>query len=62
MLAVANGRYKATIQLLREMGANIEAVDGKGRTPLSIAIEMGRGLVQLLLDKGDSLNFPPAAL
>ncbi|QLI67824.1 Ankyrin-1 [Metarhizium brunneum] len=42
-------RYNATLELLLKKGANIEAKDEKGQTPVSLAAKKGyRGVIELL--------------
>ncbi|KAK3366315.1 ankyrin repeat-containing domain protein, partial [Lasiosphaeria ovina] len=49
--------YKAVVELLLEKGADIEAVDSDGRTPLYIAAERGHeAVVKLLLEKGANIE------
>lgn len=57
VLAVAWG-HKDTASFLIQHGANIEAADGNGRTPLLLAVEdhRGLGLSELLIGAGSYVN------
>lgn len=56
IIAVKKGDYEATNRLIME-GANINAIDGSGNTPLHIAVEKDSlQLVKLLVQKGAGLE------
>ncbi|KAL7944985.1 hypothetical protein V8C42DRAFT_358085 [Trichoderma barbatum] len=47
----------ATVERLLEDGADIEMIDGSGRTPLWCAVQIGRrDVIQVLLDKGADID------
>jgi ankyrin repeat protein len=56
MLATKNG-HTDIVQSLLNNGANVNAIDNKGRTALILASENGAaGIVQILLEKGADIN------
>jgi ankyrin repeat protein len=57
LVTAVRRKNDGTVRLLLEMGANIEAVDYRRRTPLMVAATKGyASTMQLLLDKGAKLG------